>query len=288
MLGFLRGPEGVPARVPDALAELAAHSEATVTWIGHATVLVRHDGVRYLTDPVWSERAGPGGPFGARRLRGAGLRAGRSSRPSTSSSSPTTTTTTSTSRPSSSSTGSSPRVRFFVPLGNGALLRDAGIEQRHRARLGRERAGGRRRASAACPRSTGAPAASSTRTAALWSSWAVLGAARRVYFSGDTGTFPGFAAIGRQLGPFDLAALPIGAYEPVEMMRPVHLNPEESVVAAAVALRAARTLGIHWGTYDLTDEPVGEPPCASATPLAAAGLEDERGWVFRIGETREF
>ena len=122
---------------------------------------------------------------------------------------------------------------------------------------------------------------------ALWSSWAVVGATRRVYFSGDTGAFPGFAAIGRRLGPFDLALLPIGAYEPAEMMQPVHLNPEEAV-AAAIALRAQRTLGIHWGTYDLTDEPVGEPPVRFRAALAAAGLEEERGWVFRIGETREF
>ena len=123
--------------------------------------------------------------------------------------------------------------------------------------------------------------------AALWSSWAVIGAARRVYFSGDTGQFPGFAAIGRRLGPFDLAALPIGAYEPAEMMRPVHLNPEEAVEAAR-ALGAQRALGIHWGTYDLTDEPLGEPPIRFRAALAAAGLEAERGWVFRVGETREF
>ena len=67
------------------------------------------------------------------------------------------------------------------------------------------------------------------------------------------------AAIGERLGPFQLAALPIGAYEPAAMMGTVHLNPEQAVAAAA-DLRAERVLGVHWGTFDLTDEPLDEPP----------------------------
>jgi L-ascorbate metabolism protein UlaG (beta-lactamase superfamily) len=71
------------------------------------------------------------------------------------------------------------------------------------------------------------------------------------------------------------------------MMRPVHMDPEEAV-AAALALRARRTVGIHWGTYDLTDEPLGEPPLRFRAAVGAAGLDPDQGWVLRIGETREF
>jgi N-acyl-phosphatidylethanolamine-hydrolysing phospholipase D len=179
-----------------------------------------------------------------------------------------------------------PGVRFFVPLGNGALLRDEGLRGVTELDWGQTAQVGA--VTVHClPSQHWSARGLFDENEALWSSWAVVGPARRVYFSGDTGAFPGFAAIGRKLGPFDLAALPIGAYEPAEMMRPVHLDPEEAV-ETAVALRAERTLGIHWGTYDLTDEPVGEPPVRFRAALAAAGLPAERGWVFRIGETREF
>jgi N-acyl-phosphatidylethanolamine-hydrolysing phospholipase D len=283
--GFLRDAEGAPETVPDAAAELERHSEATVTWIGHASVLVRHDGVRYLTDPAWSDRAGPFGRFGARRFVPPAFPLAALP--------PVDFVVISHNHYDHLDLEAlrelhrlQPEVRFFVPLGNGALLRGAGIDGVSELDWGETARVGD--VSVHCVPSRHWSARSLfDENEALWSSWAVLGPTRRVYFAGDTGIFPGFGAIGRRLGPFHLAALPIGAYEPVEMMQPVHLNPEEAVDAAR-ALRAERTLGIHWGTYDLTDEPLGEPPLRFRAALAAAGLEEDRGWVFRIGETREF
>jgi N-acyl-phosphatidylethanolamine-hydrolysing phospholipase D len=286
VLGFLRSVEGVPAAVPDALAELAHHSEATVTWVNHATVLVHHDGVRYLTDPAWSGRAGPGGPFGGRRLVAPALAIADLP--------PVDFVLVSHNHydhldlPALAELARlQPRVRFLVPLGNAARLRAEGITNVSEHDWGeRVEVGG---VAVHClPSQHWSRRGLTDENAALWSSWAVVGAARRVYFGGDTGlSVPMFAAIGRALGPFDLAALPIGAYEPAAMMRAVHLNPEEAVDAARL-LDARRILGIHWGSYDLTDEPIGEPPLRFLAAVAAAGLGDDQGWVFRIGETREF
>jgi N-acyl-phosphatidylethanolamine-hydrolysing phospholipase D len=285
MMGFLRKADGVPEAVTDPLAELGRHSEATVTWLGHATVLLRHDGVRYLTDPAWAERAGPLGIVGARRLVPPAFPLAALP--------PLDFVVISHNHYDHLDLAAleelhrlQPELRFFVPLGNAALLRGAGIGSVHELDWG-ETARVRDVTVHCLPSQHWSARGPFDENEALWSSWAVVGAARRVYFSGDTGAFPGFAAIGRRLGPFHLAALPIGAYEPAEMMQPVHLNPEETV-EAALALRAERTLGVHWGTYDLTDEPLGEPPVRFRAALAAAGLEAERGWVFRIGETREF
>ena len=125
------------------------------------------------------------------------------------------------------------------------------------------------------------------RMRALWSSWAVTSQERRFYFGGDTGAFAGFADIGAALGPFDLAALPIGAYEPVAMMKPFHMNPEEAV-AAGRALRARRLVGMHFGTFDLTDEPLAEPPRRFRAAASAAGYAGDDLWVMKIGETRPF
>jgi N-acyl-phosphatidylethanolamine-hydrolysing phospholipase D len=122
---------------------------------------------------------------------------------------------------------------------------------------------------------------------ALWASWAVIGSQRRFYFGGDTGFFSGFARIGEALGPFDLAALPIGAYEPAPMMRPVHLNPEEAVDAAR-DLRAERVVGIHYGTFELAAEPFDEPPRRFREAASAAAYSPDEAWILNIGETRGF
>ena len=118
-------------------------------------------------------------------------------------------------------------------------------------------------------------------------SWAVTGAERRFYFAGDTGYFDGFSRIGEALGPFDLAAVPIGAYEPSAMMQAVHLNPEEAVRAAR-DLRASQMMGIHFGTFVLTEEPFTEPPVRFRSALEEAGLSAGFGWLLAIGETRAF
>lgn len=284
--GFLRDAAGAPEVVRDARGELDHHSEATVTWINHATLLLRHDGVRYLTDPIWSERAGPGGPFGGHRFVPPALPLAELP--------PIDFVLISHDHFDHLDLASlaelerlQPAVRFFVPLGNGELLRSKGLT--HVAELDwgeRTRVGD---VEVAClPAQHWSRRGALDGNRALWSSWAVVGAARRVYFAGDTGlSVPMFAAIGRALGPFDLAAFPIGAYEPAAMMRPVHLNPEEAVDAARL-VDARRILGIHWGTFDLTDEPLGEPPVRFLRAARAAGLGSDQAWVFRIGETREF
>jgi L-ascorbate metabolism protein UlaG (beta-lactamase superfamily) len=124
------------------------------------------------------------------------------------------------------------------------------------------------------------------RNATLWCSWSIVSPSLRLFFAGDTGYGPVFGDLGRTHGPFDVALLPIGAYEPSSIMRPVHLNPEEAV-AAGRDLRASTLVAMHWGTIVLTDEPAFEPPVRFRAAARAAGYADERAWVMRIGETRE-
>jgi N-acyl-phosphatidylethanolamine-hydrolysing phospholipase D len=285
VLAFLREADGLPEREPAAPARIAAAANPSVTWINHATTFVRHDGVSYLTDPAWSRRAGPGGRLGARRLSAPPLPIAALPRvdfvlishnhydhldlPAL-----------------EELHRRQPHVRFYVPLGNGPTLRDAGIDDvveldwADRVEHGAV-------AIHCLPSRHWSARGPFDENRALWASWAVTGAGQRVYFAGDTGLFDGFATIGEQLGPFDLAVLPIGAYEPVAMMQPVHLNPEEAV-AAALALRAETIVPIHFGTFDLTDEPPGEPPRRFRAALAAAGIDAERGRPLRLGETRDF
>ena len=109
----------------------------------------------------------------------------------------------------------------------------------------------------------------------------------RTVAAAATAAFDGFRAIGRALGPFDLAALPIGAYEPVAMMKDSHLNPEEAA-AASRELRSRRSLAIHYGTFDLSDEPIDEPPRRFLAAAEAAGVPAGNAWILKLGETRSF
>lgn len=118
----------------------------------------------------------------------------------------------------------------------------------------------------------------------LWASWLLRNDAIRVYFSGDSGYCPAFAEIGQRIGAPDIALLPIGAYEPRWFMKPAHMNPEEAV-RAFVDLGARDFVGMHWGTFRLTDEPMLEPPDRTRAAWLERGLPLEQLHIPKHGET---
>jgi L-ascorbate metabolism protein UlaG (beta-lactamase superfamily) len=125
------------------------------------------------------------------------------------------------------------------------------------------------------------------RNRTLWGSWALLHPTFRFWYAGDLGYSPDPLAIGARFGRFDLAAIPIGAYEPRWFMAPQHVAPDEAV-QVMLDVGAERAIGVHWGTFALTDEPLDEPPRALAQAVAARGIAPERFAVLRHGETRRF
>lgn len=128
----------------------------------------------------------------------------------------------------------------------------------------------------------------------LWGGYAVLSPDCHLFFSGDTAYSRDFVDIRQhfleaqrptQGGGFDMALLPIGAYEPRWFMKDQHVNPEESVQIFQ-DLGAQRAIAVHWGTFQLTDEALDEPPRALAAALRRAKLAPERFEVLAIGQTR--
>ena len=111
-----------------------------------------------------------------------------------------------------------------------------------------------------------------------------MNARQNIFFSGDSGYDIHFKEIGNKYGPFDLAMLPIGSYRPEWFMLPVHLNPRQAV-QAHVNLNARRSLGIHWGTFILSDEPIQEPPHLFIESARQAGLADNEVIVLQHGQT---
>ena len=257
-------------------------ADPSVTWIGHSTMLVRMDGVTFLTDPMFSERASPVPFAGPKRLVPPGVPLDALP--------PIDFVTLSHDHYDHTDLRSIAALarrgtRFVGGLGMGDLVREQGgeiieldwwqsttigpvrihcVPAQHFS--GRRLGGGNRR---------------------LWAGWVVEGPTRRFYHAGDSGYFDGFRAIAERFGPIDLAALPIGAYDPAPIMRFVHLDPEEAV-RAAVDLGARRVVGMHWGTFDLTDEPLDEPPRRFHAAAAAAGLDPDQVWTLDVGETRRW
>ena len=107
------------------------------------------------------------------------------------------------------------------------------------------------------------------------------------FFAGDTGYSKDFIDIQRRFDTVDLALLPIGAYAPRWFMRNQHIEPSEAV-RIHQDLHARQSIAIHWGTFELTDEPLDEPPKALAAALRDAGVEAPRFTVLDHGATIKF
>jgi L-ascorbate metabolism protein UlaG (beta-lactamase superfamily) len=118
----------------------------------------------------------------------------------------------------------------------------------------------------------------------LWGGFVVEGDGMRVYHTGDTAYFDGFAEIGKRFPDLLAAMLPIGAYDPPWFMQTMHLNPEQAT-QAFLDLRARDFLAMHWGTFKLTDEPLDEPPRRLKTEWARVGLESSRLYLLPVGGT---
>jgi N-acyl-phosphatidylethanolamine-hydrolysing phospholipase D len=123
------------------------------------------------------------------------------------------------------------------------------------------------------------------RNDSLWGGFVVRGPEGTAYHSGDTAFGDHFAQIRTRCGPIDWAMLPIGAYAPRWFMEPQHMDPDDAAKAFA-ALGAKYLLAMHWGTFRITDEAIGEPPERIRALWQAHGLPPERLWIVDPGEPR--
>ena len=283
---LFRSDNGAPKRVANEGTFLRDNSSVpTVNWIGHSTLLVQMEGVSFLTDPIWSQIPSPLSPIGPSRWVDPGMALKDL---------PTIDFVVISHNhydhldlPTLRKLAArNPDMVFFVPLGNADLLIKKGITQVQELDWGQTASYKNIQVHCLPAQHWSKRNLSDTRKA-LWASWAVIGSEKRFYFASDTGYFAGFKQIGNKLGPFDLAAVPIGAYEPREMMAASHMNPEEAV-QAAVDVQADTALAIHFGTFGLSDEPLSEPPQRFKTAAKETVFGADKSWVLDIGETRKF
>jgi L-ascorbate metabolism protein UlaG (beta-lactamase superfamily) len=275
-----------PAQVEDPPRQVPALDGATVvvTFIGHATFLIQTAAGNLLTDPVFAHRAGPFDLIGPKRARPAAVRLDDLP--------PISTILLSHNHYDHCDVTALCELgrRFdplvVTPLGNGALVRSAGIRKVEELDWWGE-------ATQAAWPITVTPAHHFSargpfdRNRALWSGFIVTIGGRRLYFAGDSAYAPLFISIRERLGPVDVALIPIGAYEPRWFMRAVHMNPAEAV-QAHLDLGGPDSIGMHFGTFQLTNEGIDAPLVALDEACAARGVARSRFRTLGFGESARF
>jgi N-acyl-phosphatidylethanolamine-hydrolysing phospholipase D len=261
----------------------------TVTWVGHTTFLIQIGGLNVLTDPIWSERASPVQFAGPKRWVPPAV--DFDALP------PIDVILLSHDHYDhlDSSTVSRlakryPAIRWYAPLGVEAFLRRHGARDVVQSDWWDESALGELRLTC-LPAQHFSGRTLGQRNTTLWCGWALRTRTNSVFFAGDTALHPDFATIATRCGPFDVAILPIGAYEPRWFMGSVHMNPEDCINAVdqlETAQNGAKLVMVaaHWGTFKLTDEPMDEPPIRMRELWLAAGRDSDALWIMRHGETR--
>ena len=242
------------------------------TWLGHSTVLVEIDGARILFDPVWARRASPSSLIGPKRFHNPPL--ALDDLP------PLDAIVASHDhydhldrevvRALARSAAQS-RMRFVVPLGVGAHLERWGVSPDRITELDwSESTKVGPLMLTATPARHFSGRGLNDRNHTLWASWSVAGPNHRVFHSGDTGPFAGFANIGTAQGPFDLTLIKIGAYG--DTWPDIHLTPEQAVDAHA-KLHGKVLLPIHWGTFNLAFHAWDEPAERVVVAATRAGAQ---------------
>ena len=218
------------------------------TWLGHSTVLVEIDGVRVLTDPVWSNRASPVSFAGPKRFQPVPV--------PVSALSPLDAVMISHDHYDHLDRRTILElarldVPFVTSLGVGAHLQEWGVPAERITELDWWESVELRRGGVtitAAPSQHFSGRALGGRNATLWSSLAVRGPLHSFFFSGDTGLTPEYAAIQQRLGRFDLVMLEVGAFHPA--WGDIHLGPENALEALSL-LGGGSLLPVHWGTFNL-------------------------------------
>lgn len=263
-----------------------------MTWLGHASLLVQVEGANILCDPIFSQRCSPFQWLGPKRY---------TEPPCTASELPSQIDFLIISHNHydhldwntlKQVAARYPDIQVFSALGNQQILESVGFKHVRIADWWDE-IGVNGYRFCCTPAQHMTNRGIFDRMAMLWSSWVVIGpSGSKFFFSGDTAyssvgsnaNCPAFKQIGQVYGPIDLAAIAIGAYGPERLLGTVHANPEQAVLIHE-DVGARRSVGIHWGTFMLSEEPVDEPPRRLKKEMESRGHSPGDFDVLKIGET---
>ncbi len=280
---YQTGAHTIPTVKPDLKRLYQPGSRPQVTWVGHATMLIQYRGMSILTDPMFSDRASPVKFSGPERVNPPAL--------SIEELPPIDLVVISHNHYDHLDSKSVKRLGgiplWLVPLGLKKWFIDNGIpgdrvierDWWDSHRLGDITV-------TATPAQHWSARSLWDRNKSLWASWMIQINDFTVWYSGDTGYNPyQFKEIGERFPRVDLGLISIGAYAPRWFMKDVHINPEEAVQIHQ-DIQATRSVGIQWGTFPLTAEPVDEPPVRLHRALSEKNIDQDEFFTMKIGETK--
>lgn len=277
-------PDGHELTELESLQLLSAIASDRITWLGHASFLMTTSGVTILTDPFLSKRASPVSWAGPRRIVSLPIPVNKL---------PAIDIVIVSHNHYDHLDDETVRafknkneIHVVVPLGLKSFFTERGYSKVTELDWGKS----------VSVEGIDITAESSVHDSArstsdhnetLWASWVIESFQKRILFVGDTGYSETiFNLIGEKYDSFDFAILPIGAYEPRELLWMSHVTPEEAVSIGA-DVRAKTLISSHWGTISsLSDEPMFEPPIRFKKAGRDGGFSDENLWIMKVGETR--
>jgi L-ascorbate metabolism protein UlaG (beta-lactamase superfamily) len=262
----------------------APETGVVLSWVNHSTFLLRSKELNILTDPVWSDRTSPVSFAGPKRVRPAGHRLIELPHIDVVIVSHNHYDHLDIETLKLLETQHQPL--FLVPLGDGEWMKKAGLKnvlemdwwKTHEFKGARF---------TFLPAQHWSARGMFDRNHSLWGSWGIELAGLKIYHAGDTGLGPHFAEISHRWAAPDVAMLPIGAYEPRWFMKMMHMNPEDAVEAFKL-LGAKRAVGMHFGTFQLTDEEIERPIKDLAIALEKSGIAADKFTVPQVGAPLSF
>ena len=264
------------------LHQRLGEDEIAITFVNHATFLMQIDGLAILTDPIWSERAGPFNRMGPRRYRKPGIDFGALPKIDLVLLSHNHYDHFDKATLRNLQRAFSPAVCFAA--GDRRLVRPLGFHDMRELDWWHDTSFGERLTITFVPAQHPSARGLHDRHRSLWGGYVIESRGRRIYFAGDTGYCGHFSDIRARIGSPDIALLPIGAYEPRWFMTPIHCNPAEAVQAHR-DLGSRQSIGMHFGTFQLTAEAIDQPVIDLKAALAGNGIPETEFVTQPEGET---
>lgn len=263
--------------------KIKSSENVRLTFINHASFLIQLPNLNILTDPIWSERASPVTFAGPKRVRSAGL-----------------------------TIKNLPKIdvilvshnhydhlnietllqiqkrdqtKVYVPLGDAGWLKEKGVDTTEldwwqMIEISNIKIH-------FTPATHWSARGLTDKNESLWGSYFIQSPKYSIYFAGDTGMGPHFKMINERFGAVDLALLPIGAYEPRDFMKNYHTNPAEAVEAMQI-LQAKYAIGMHFGTFQLSDESYQQPVIDLTEAIKRANIDQTKFITLEVGETKSY
>ena len=267
------------------LEKVSSDSELIVTYINHSSFLLQLNGFNILTDPVFADVVGPLNLIGPSRVREPGILMKELPKIDI--------VVISHNHYDHLDIKSLEKINelhsplFLIPFGDSELFLDNGINNIIEMKWWESAVINNDFKITFTPAKHASNRGIFDRNKSLWGSYLFNFKGKNIYFGGDTGYDNHFKRIGDFAGHIEFSLLPIGAYEPRSIMRVVHTNPEEAV-QAHLDLRSKLSIGMHFGTFQLTDEGIDDPVKDLIIAKKKHHISEQDFQILEIGKSYKF